>query len=648
MKKMINCVKENMNIRNHNHFRRNGTRLLVFLLISALSAANLICYADESTSTGYTAAKDLSANPSIYVETTDQSGSDYVYFGQQNEPKDGVYVGVTVEGGVLPDGGYGAVNGDLVNEGSLVSFYTSLNDPYSLQYWSYIYGPYIGKERGLVIYMNFDFDGGDLDKVNSGVYDEKLIQDFQYLHTLDCPVYMRVGGEMTFDGISASGYKKAFRHISGLSDEYAPEVALVFSPNYSSSVGTDMDDYYPGDDVVDWVGASLYYNKYALSGDRVRDSFYGVGLYGDAVLNAQQIVNLSRMHSKPVMITEGGSAWYQQGEDTTEFAADRVMKAMTYLTMVYPEIKAIVYSDTNYTSTELKFSLSENETVKNAYLYGLENNPTYAKTISEGNDGKGGYYTKLGSNSGTWSGAVTLCGYTYSGNAYSAEWYLDGTKDKTSSTYPFRYTLDTGALDAGSHTVKVVFSSGATASTTFQVDSDSSTTSRFRDVMDPDVYYYDAIYEAVEQGIVHGVSDHYFDPYDSVRRADFICMLYRKAGSPEVSGDTPFNDVSESSYYADAVCWAVDNRITSGKTADTFDPNGNVSRAEAVTFLWRYCGSEKIASILSFGDVNGNAYYINAVKWGVKNHIVNGISSDTFAPSKSCTRCDAVCLMERI
>ncbi len=71
----------------------------------------------------------------------------------------------------------------------------------------------------------------------------------------------------------------AYRHIADLARTYAPNVALVFSPNYSSAHKVDMDSFYPGDAYVDWIGCSLYYNRYhhSLTG---QDAFVGVGVYG--------------------------------------------------------------------------------------------------------------------------------------------------------------------------------------------------------------------------------------------------------------------------------------------------------------------------------------------------------------------------------
>ena len=69
-------------------------------------------------------------------------------------------------------------------------------------------------------------------------------------------------------------------------------------------------------------------------------------------------------------------------------------------------------------------------------------------------------------------------------------------------------------------------------------------------------------------------------------RAQAVTFQWRTAGAPAVSGGS-FDDVAVNAYYAGAVAWAVDNGLTNGTSATTFSPNGSVTRAQAVTFLYR-------------------------------------------------------------
>ena len=83
-----------------------------------------------------------------------------------------------------------------------------------------------------------------------------------------------------------------------------------------------------------------------------------------------------------------------------------------------------------------------------------------------------------------------------------------------------------------------------------------------------------------------GISDG-TNPNGTINRAQVVTMLYRAAGSPEVSITTTFTDVPADSYYAKAVAWAVENRITTGVGSGKFDPNGTCTRAQIAAFLAR-------------------------------------------------------------
>ena len=106
------------------------------------------------------------------------------------------------------------------------------------------------------------------------------------------------------------------------------------------------------------------------------------------------------------------------------------------------------------------------------------------------------------------------------------------------------------------------------------------------------------------------------------------------AASPTVAG---FSDVHGSDYFADAVAWAVNAGITTGTSATTFSPEATVTRAQAVTFLWRAAGSPEPAATSSpFADVaDQSAYYYKAVLWAAEQGITNGVSATTFGTNNA-------------
>ncbi len=449
-------------------FRRRALTLGLALLIGASAICGAAALADESTATvqGGGVAKDLSPRTEIYM-VSGTAGADYVYYGAKLEPKGGVYYGRVCTGGKRDDGRWGMVNDKQSADESAVSFYYSADSVYDLEYWKYLYEAYSASDNQHVVQINLNFDNllEDISAYTSGKYDARLKKDFEFLGTRTYPVMLRIGGEMNeWCREDPEGFKKAYIHVAELARKYAPEVALVFSPNFCGAVGIDMDDFYPGDEYVDWVGCSLYYNRYAVNGDTKFDSFYGVNEYGDALLNVQQTVNLSRLHKKPVAITESGSAHSMDGKDVSAFAADRVRRAMAYLPMVYPEIKSVIYSDTDfYAGAEDLYRIYDNKAMSSAFDEGVKGNAVYLNDCTKaGGDGVK-YYTKASGFAGEVKGTVTFAAYTfdvYSKMPLVAVWSVDGKTVKEVSSYPYAFELDSAALSPGEHKVSVAFSNG--------------------------------------------------------------------------------------------------------------------------------------------------------------------------------------------
>lgn len=160
-------------------------------------------------------------------------------------------------------------------------------------------------------------------------------------------------------------------------------------------------------------------------------------------------------------------------------------------------------------------------------------------------------------------------------------------------------------------------------------------------------FYAAAVQWAVEKGITAGTSTATFSPDAPCTRAQIVTFLWRAAGSPRVSGNTPFTDVASGSLYYDAVLWAVSNGITAGTSASIFSPDDTCTRAQAVSFLYRYEKSPAASGGSSFADVDAGAYYANAVSWAVGRGVTVGTSATTFGPDDTCTRGQIVTFLYR-
>lgn len=137
--------------------------------------------------------------------------------------------------------------------------------------------------------------------------------------------------------------------------------------------------------------------------------------------------------------------------------------------------------------------------------------------------------------------------------------------------------------------------------------------------------------------VTNGKDESHFAPKASCTRAQVVTFLWRAAGRPEPSGSVKqFSDVPKTNSYAycyDAILWAVENGITKGTDATHFSPNATVTRAQFVTFLWRYAGEPAPKNMsCGFNDVDANAFYYKAVLWAVENGVTTGKTATQFAP----------------
>ncbi len=181
-----------------------------------------------------------------------------------------------------------------------------------------------------------------------------------------------------------------------------------------------------------------------------------------------------------------------------------------------------------------------------------------------------------------------------------------------------------------------------------KIPSSSSVLSRFNDVSSGD-YYADAVIWAALRSITAGTDDTHFSPNASCTRAQAVTFLWRAAGRPETMGEgSIFSDVKSGEYYEKAVRWAAENDITAGTGSEKFSPDAVCTRAQIVTFLWRAAREpEPEDSKTGFTDIKAGSYYEKAVRWAVEQGITAGTSSTTFSPESRCTRAQIVSFLYR-
>ena len=163
-------------------------------------------------------------------------------------------------------------------------------------------------------------------------------------------------------------------------------------------------------------------------------------------------------------------------------------------------------------------------------------------------------------------------------------------------------------------------------------------------------YYYEAVKWAQKKGITGGIGNGLFGPNQPCTRAQIVTFLWRAAGSPVVNYAMNMSDVPEGSYYAEAVRWALSEGITTGTTENTFSPDSECTRAQAVAFLFRYAASEAVTLqelVSGFSDADSvPGYALPAMNWALAEEIVQGNGSKLM-PNDSCTRAQIVTFLFR-
>ena len=169
----------------------------------------------------------------------------------------------------------------------------------------------------------------------------------------------------------------------------------------------------------------------------------------------------------------------------------------------------------------------------------------------------------------------------------------------------------------------------------------------FKDVK-ADSWFYDHVKYCYESGLMNGMTKDTFAPQSSTTRAQFATVLWRLGGEQAPKGANPFSDCS-THWAKDAITWAFEEGIVTGKTATTFDPNANVTREQMVAMLYRFMGNPAVTADLSaFKDAASvSSYAVDAFAWAVQNGIVTGRTADTLAPKGEATRAELATILHR-
>ncbi len=167
-------------------------------------------------------------------------------------------------------------------------------------------------------------------------------------------------------------------------------------------------------------------------------------------------------------------------------------------------------------------------------------------------------------------------------------------------------------------------------------------------------WYYDYVKSAYENGYVNGMTATTYEPSSGLTRAQFVTILGRIQEAQEAD-DTPFTDISSSTWYRGYAGWAAEAGIVSGYEDGTFRGNNLITRQELMTMTSRFLDYAWVILDDSAEAVDGFADENRIASWA-KEHadsmrragLVQGDEKGNFNPKKTATRAEAATILVRL
>lgn len=198
------------------------------------------------------------------------------------------------------------------------------------------------------------------------------------------------------------------------------------------------------------------------------------------------------------------------------------------------------------------------------------------------------------------------------------------------------------------HTIQVVFRSTNLSSTTVDYLNNP-----FTDVK-TNYWFYSAVTEVYQKGLMSGTSSTTFSPYDGASRASIAALLYRLEGSPPIYlTSNLFPDVYPNQWYTNSIIWCYENAILSGYDDGYFYTNKIVTREELSSILHRYgkykgLNMSRMADLSTYADSSDiGSWAVPSVSWAIGSNLIYGKEFGFIQPKATTSRAElAVILVE--
>lgn len=518
--------------------------------------------------------KQLTSSLELYQYTAEEQ----VYYGARNEPH-----------GVL----YGQVSEKTQPDESMILLYLEYGDTATFDWARRILQDAQDGQKAVELALNFQGEGDDVRAVQEGDAFLNLLSAL-LAEFPTVPIYLRIGAEVNIwnNTCTPDEFKAAFRIISSRMRAFS-NVAAVWSVAHTSRWQSaewpyTADDFYPGDEYVDWVGVTAYPNKYfngqTWSGtDVFNEICFKSGYSADPVLMIQEIVQ-TYGDRKPIMISECGSAYQTNGSVNTthhEWAAEHLRQMYAYLPMVYPQVKLIAYFNKNISYEYNYYDLDGSPQLAAAYSEAVQA-PWFIQNSYQNRAQT--FFQKAGDTVYT-EGNITLAAYPhlYGADTVSVRYYMDGSLVSSASAVPYTVTLSD---IQGTHSLRVeaVGSNGAVTERTYTLQSvqKPENAEDFSDTAALSAVQKAAVDTVLQQGIMTGYEDGTLRPMQTITRAEFATMICRMMDYPLQR--STFTDAAD--HWASAfigACAAVG--AVNGVGENRFAPEEDITFEQAVKIV---------------------------------------------------------------
>lgn len=321
--------------------------------------------------------RDQELGSTIYVHKENVPAEKY-------EPRSGIFLG----GYVLQD--------EFIN--TSMNTFNKLTGKTHASYFKYVgYGKPFPKEWAEEVIAAGGFPqvawepNNGLDEVKD---DEYLRQFAKDAGELNVPILLRYASEMngtwTFYSGHSEQYIEKWKLVHGVMEKEAPNVMMLW--NVFTMPESTIDDFYPGDEYVDYVGVNIYNVFYHNDKVEAKSDFEDPLRLLDYVYNTYS-------HKKPIVIGEFGATNYTvtDGKHYDNFAVEKISRMYKYLPELYPRVKFIYYFDVNNLVNAPEgrkinnYAITEKKSILNAYaanvkadqyLSKIEENPAESESYS--------------------------------------------------------------------------------------------------------------------------------------------------------------------------------------------------------------------------------------------------------------------------